>query len=84
MAVYVWHDPSPIDGCALVDFTVQTDSLHEAARLAREVPWSRCRTAKKLREVGMVREAKEDHVLPSRSRPGVVFWESDEGWLALP
>jgi len=84
MPVYVWHDPSPVDGCAIVDFTVMADSLKEAAALARDVPWSRCRTAKKLREIGWAREAKPDEELPSRHEPGVVFWEADEGWRRIP
>lgn len=84
MPVYVWRDPNPVDGCAIVDFTVMADSLKDAATLARDVPWSRCRTAKKLREIGWAREAKADEDLPSRYLPSVVFWEGDDGWNRLP
>lgn len=82
MPIYVWNDPSPVDGCDLVRFTVQAESMNEAASLARDVPWSRCRTGRKLREVGMARLAGDDEQLPSTSSRGVVFWEATTGWRA--
>jgi hypothetical protein len=83
VAVYAWWDASPIDGCALVRFTVQAASVRDAAHLAGAVPWSRCRTAKKLREIGRVRVIEDDSTLPSQQQPNVIFWESDDGWRVI-
>lgn len=80
MTTCVRRDASPVDGCDLVDFTVEAVSVEAAARLARDVPWSRCRTAKKLRMVGNVRAAGSEDSVPDSLQPGVVHWLSDEGW----
>lgn len=84
MEAFLWRDPSPIDGCDLVELTVVAESVDAAAQAAKNVPWSRCRTVSKLRLIGRVRVAEPQDDLPDNLEPGVVHWLSDEGWRPVP
>jgi hypothetical protein len=85
VAVYVWNDLSPEDGCSLVPFSILAHSLSEVAKAVRAaVPGAQSKTTAQLLRNGRARKAAVDEHEPAASHPGVMFWRDNDGrWRTI-
>ena len=82
---YVWHDLSPVDGCSLVSFTAQAESLAGLTKLVSGRPGLQNTTVRKLLNNGHCRKASPDELEPAAGRPGRLFWRNADGpWHDAP